>query len=650
MIDLGQLAQEEISNAIGGTLASSNTTDSSISTQLAYYNRELPLLDETSPDGVSSYVEPVVQQLIDNTIAEVLPVFYGKNLSNNDPLNEVFNAINGIDNIRIGLFDSLLHGSAYVKVYIEERKSIKYDDYENVPIFAIGDIVGEIIEKEEVSPEVYNLRVRVITTTQEVVIDNIAPENILINSDHTCQSLGDARFVAQEYISSKADLIALGMDRDKVEQLTSYYPSEAQSNRNTLAISVDTDEVMVYDCYMTIADEETGLPMQVRVMIGESSSDVLFSEPYDVMPIVSGFAITTSHSIKGESIADRAMPVQDEKSYILRSIFDANVLNSIGRLEYNPDIVNTEDLQTIRRGGLVRSELVGQGISPIPQIPIDSSNYSVLTLLDNTIRTSAASEMNGIVGDSAHGIERQLSKLELSDALLAKTFSDSFVRPVFELLASITDIVLEDDISINIGFSYSEKQRRSGVLREILNYQQLLQQANSALFNETKVYNVLDDLLQLNNIKDSTEYFNDPMSPEYQEQIKIAEETATENKQKELVAVETQVAIAKAQVQISNAEMLKGEADQLRAQIKILEEKLNVNEEEAKLQLSYSQLEAKILSEDADRALEITKMDIANENADADRALEAKKLCLESQKADQLDIDIKLDQEDVNNA
>jgi len=617
MQDIVQYTRQLISDSTGGTVDSSFSHDSTIAHQLQYYNAELPSKLETDSVKASGYIVPHVQTVIDATLAEILPTFYSSKLSNNDELNEIATSLNVTTVIKSALFDSLLHGTAYAKTYIETKQNLKHEYYNDINSFQLLQIVqngGEIVEQEQTSELTFNVKVRYINESNEIKIDNIAPENLIIASDTT--EFKDCQFIAQEVIINRNELVSLGIDKEIAETIPSFTSSESQYQRSD-TIEDSEDTVLIYDCYVQFPDEETGLLEDKRVILDQSSNEALLIEDYDKSPFQIGVTLTKSHSIFGESLATRNIAIQDEKSYLTRSIIDNVKSNNKGRLLVNPEQTNLDDLQNAVAGGIVRTTNITSSVTPLSHSQTDSNSVALLQLFDSDAQsqvTATRPSDSSISTASGLSIERQLSKTEQGTALLAKTFSDTFVYQLFEQIAHLANIELTTPLIINVGNSYNERQRKANVLRETLSYQEKLKAMGSNLFQESKVYQTLDDLLELGNIKDCGKYFNAPDSEAFTESQNSKAQSQQEQQAKEIEQLKMQQQIAQSQVQLAQAEMLKtnvtAQNNELQSQIEQLKTIIDKNETTRELEFKYYQEQLKMKHNEERNALELTKLEL----------------------------------------
>jgi len=610
-----------------------------------------------------------------------------------------FEECDGYTVLQTALRDALLNRNCSAKVFWDIRNEVQYEAYENVNVLALfellqptteGEIV-EIIEQEaegeeydsehdsshdteyadegehaskdenaeddtvvEIDPSVtYTIRLKRTRRIEKPVVEGVAPEQIIVTAGHLKPTLYDVRFVAHEMIETQSSLIAQGFDPKVVSQLEDYNTAtniEAQARsrvpeeNNYYSTDDSTRYIRIYECYVMLDVDGDGIAERRKIVF---SQDILLSnDPWDGVAIVGGVTTAISHKYLGVSLFDRIKDIQDSKTPVLRSIINGTQLASNPRIGVVTGEVNIDDLLTSRTGGTIRVTNPNS-MFDAPKAEVPQSSYTFLDMMDNLRRERGGSAVDTsataqkIQSDTAHAFERTMASMELSNALLARTFAETLVKGIFtqfhqvirenykgELKAKISgkwitsvpeDWKTRTAVTISIGASNAERARLAAAMEKIISLQATLAQSGSVMFDEGKSYKAIINAISLSGIKNPETYFVDPNSEEGQQKSEQNDQQQQEMSAKE---DELQAAMAKAQTDMAQAEMAKGQAaltsqqvtfenNQLKAELDELKTMMKSNDAAQQLELKRDQMHV-------DEALRLTQMEIqANKDVSA---------------------------------
>jgi hypothetical protein len=569
---------------------------------------------------------------------------------------------NGSEILTTALKDCLLHRNAYAKVCWDTRREVGYETYEGVTEQDLAQIMQPRVEGEEIEvtahqevdppmevqqqfqqymqqyeaqmmqlqqeqmmgmvpqqvpqqpqmPQYFEVSLKRITVKSNPVIESVAPEHALIDSTLQEVDLDGAKFTAHRSLPTRSELIAQGYDRSIVEELPPYATSgDAYSRRSqstqypTHAGSHDaTDTIEVYECYVRVDKDRDGIAEMRRVII--SNNRLLHEEPWDQTDMVAGATCIMPHQHQGVSMFDIMRGIQDSKTDITRSIIDGARLAANPRVEADHNAVNFDDLLTSTRGGVVRSKRIGSVVAlPNPEIP--PSVFATLEMMDKLRRERGGSAVDSsaqtmtIGGDSAHGIERVMSNIELTNAQLAKTFGETFVRGLFlrlhslirkyhrgEISAKIDGQWVSSDpqhwpqrdrVSINVGNSQGERLRMAGAMQGIQAIQKEMLAQGMITTTAEQLYESSVDMAEYLGVAHAEKYFLDPNSEEGQQAAQQMQQQQQQMQQKAEVQERFQMQLAmqqaESQATIAQAEMGKVQAQMQNNQLKHEIERLN---------------------------------------------------------------------------
>ena len=611
---------------------------------------------------------------------------------------------NGYTLLQTCIKDALLHRNCTAKAYWDERAVVEYETFEDVPEMALQmvlqpkkpnqtvDVVEQVITQEanteqadmmqmaaQIDPEAaqmamqdpasqqeaqqammeaqakYTIKIKRTTMVGKPVIEAIPPEQVIVSGDQTSPYLYDARFVAHEKIETQSSLIAQGFDPEIVNQLSDHSSDIQDESRSRTSEEFDYDsahrstrKIRVYECFYLIDFDGDGIAERRKVVISDST--LLSNDEWESVPMVGGVATIIPHKYKGLSLFDRLKDIQDSKTPVVRSIIDGTQLSSNPRIGVVTGEVNLDDLLTSRTGGVVRMDSPNSVVQiPNPEVP--QSSYGMLEYFD-TMRSEyggsaigTAMQVQKVSGDSAHGIERTMSAMELANAMIARSIGETLVRGIFiqihnllrenfqgEINAKVDGAWLTSTpsewkertaVAVQIGSSHAERARMSGVLQNVVMLQKEAIQSGSTLANEKNIYTALTEGINLAGIKNPDKYFVDPESPEGQKASQQSGQQKAQEKQKQ---EQMQQMMMKSQLDLARAEILKGEADMIEQKVKLQlqgqKQDYQARIDMLELQLQQSQFNdtqyADGVKLSADQAIKLTELEI-----DANRDLSA---------------------------
>jgi hypothetical protein len=694
--ELVSVCTQEISQGLGGENGSDNQE---ISLPLEYYNARLPGISaRKARDRDSSvYVSDDLRSAVESTMAEIMPLFQTNELGVFDPVSEedveqaevetalsnhlFFTEYSGYLILQELVKDALLNRNCTAKVYWDERGEVSYEELDGIPAMAIPQVLQpqqenesvELVEQEvdgqvEIPPmidpitgmpadmgqviETYRVKIKRIKMIGKPVIESIAPENLVVGSDHHSPVLFDARFVAHSKVETASSLIAQGFDPEVVKKLPDYNSGQessyARSNSDYGSVDDSTMLIQVYECFINIDFDGDGLAERRKVVIAGDDT-LLSNDVCDHTPLVGGVGTIMPHAYEGVSLFDRLKGIQDVKTNLIRSVIDSTALSANPRIGVVTGEANLDDILSSSTGGIVRVTNPGAAFQ-FPNPEVGQSSYSLLSMMDAQRQErggsaiSTANAAQSVSGDSAHGIERVMSAMELANTLIARTIAETVVKGIFITLHAVIKANMKSPVNariggkwvnstpaewkdrpvvrVQMGNSHAKNQQMAGVMNQIAQVQGMLAQAGSVLFSEEKQYDALTDGAKYSGVTTPERYYVDITSPEGQQ----AKQQQTQQKQQEKQKMdEAQQTMMQGQQMLAQAEMLKGQADmqanqvkvqneQLKAEIQGLKELANANQKSAELEFDYAKLyldnQLKKEENESKQALELTKLEL----------------------------------------
>ena len=268
-------------------------SDSELSTErskvIDYYNGTLP---KPIHDGNSKYVSLDVYDAVESLRAALLETFSSGNKTvkfaaqNQDDVlmaqvcteytdyvchrqNDLYNIMSSV------IFDGLVARVGVVKVFWQESKDYDYEDFEDLTedeldmLLAQDDV--ELVEDEEDDLGLHTGTISIEIDTSQVVIENIAPEEFLIESQ--AKNLNDVNFCAHRTKKTISELRLMGYKESDIDKIGEHSDVDLETDSEVLSRfenigngrGFDSDgyqdqvrTVMVYEAYIMLDVEATG--------------------------------------------------------------------------------------------------------------------------------------------------------------------------------------------------------------------------------------------------------------------------------------------------------------------------------------------------------------------------------------------------------
>jgi hypothetical protein len=586
MMDEGKvksIIENEIDNAIG-YLDSETTEDRTRA--LEYYLRQ-PYGNER--EGRSSIVTGEVAEAIDGALPQLMRVFtttedivYFEPQGQQDEetakqatdyCNWAFYRDNdGLIILHNWFKDALLQKVGVVKSYWDDKTDVTKEEYKNLTedelALLLSDqslkVVKQEIEYTETSDMMgnviqipsYEVYVQRTEESGQVKIENVPPEEFLISK--SARNIEEASFVAHRRLMTRSELVAIGYDKDVVDDLATYndlefsperiarFPNGEQPDQNN-SLDQAMQTLEVYECYIRIDEDDDGIAELRRIVY--CGSEILEDEETDYVPFHSLCPIPIPHKFFGQSLADRTMDIQLQKSTITRQSLDNLYLTNNSRVGAVDGQVNMDDLLNATAGGVIRIK------NPNALVPLTVQStfgqaMPMLEYLDQVQakRTGVSDAQAGLDPDVLSNVtatavaammKSNSGKLELIARIFAETGVKSLFKGILHLLGKYQDkprvvrmrgkYVQFDprtwanqyDISVNVGLGSGDRDQKLAMLQMVLAKQeQIIQQygASNPLVSIGQYRNTLAKFIESAGFKDANEFMNE-ITPEQNAQL-----------------------------------------------------------------------------------------------------------------------------------
>lgn len=669
------LLQTEIDNSIG--YLETETVEARAEALNAYMRN--PYGNEV--EGQSQIVTGEVAEAIDGALPQLIRVFtsnedavqfepvndgdepFAKQAS--DLANWVFYKQNDGFIIMHNWFkDALMQKVGVVKAYWQSNKDTTKEKYKDLTedeltmLLADGDF--EIVKQEVTQitlndgsvANLYDVTIQRTKDNSRIIIENVPPEEFLI--DKRARSIDDAQFVAHRRFVPRGDLIAMGYDKDKVNQVPAYdrltYAPERLARYSNGEIpeyipagDPSMQEVEVFECYIKVDMDGEGFNELHRIVF--AGEYILEMDECDYVPFHSICPIPIPHKFFGQSLADRTMDIQLEKTTLTRQLFNNLYLTNNARVVAVEGQVNYDDLLSSVAGGVIRAK----SPNAVMQLTVQNTagqTFPMFEYLDGVqAKRTGVSDMQQGLDPSilqnttatavAAMTQQSTGKLELMARIFAETGVKSLFKGILHLLCKYQDRELtvrlrnqwvqfdprewsnQYNVTINVGLGNGNRQEQIATLQMILAKQeQVIQQygINNPLVSLSQYQKTLSRMIEMAGFKDTSSFIN-TITPEVEQML-------SEQASQQQPDPSSEAAQLLAQVEREKAE-LKAAADAAKNELE--REKMQVDNARKALEL-----EQKSYKDNAELALKEIKLQIeaaktqqGNDSAQLDSVMKA---------------------------
>jgi hypothetical protein len=559
---LKRVLESEISRADGG-----ETSDLIANRAMAmrFYNGD-PMGDE-KPDR-SDAISTDVADMVNATLALMVPMISTDAVVQFEPNGEddelmadaesrAVNAViieecGGFIEIQEAVKDALLLRNGCMKVSMREDETVETRDIPpEVEREALAAWVDQAAPNEERS--VAKGKATIVTTERRFIVEAVAIERILYQAGYS-GDLQRIRFFAEQVDYTRSELRDLGFGAAEVDDLPAFKETNDAVGRarsrtwepGNTAETRDQDIIECHECYQLIDLDGDGISERYRVLFA-GRSQVLDYEQVPLIPYSLGSPFLNAHRITGESLFDHLRATQIVKTKLLRQLLDNVATVNNGRYAYDPDMTSEADVLTPRAGGGIRARNPAQSLVPIPVPDVLSGVLSALAYEDQrrTERGGAALEMlssdKQLVGETAHGIERQYAAREAMVSMMAKNLSETLIRGIYQLTHEFMRRFASEPVRVRVAGQYQEldprqwpKRKRCNVttglspgqrghLQNVLSQNLQLQLAvlqaggSGVLVDMQSIYRTTQAWLRLASVDNPERFWIDPASPKAQQ-------------------------------------------------------------------------------------------------------------------------------------
>lgn len=573
---------------------------------------------------------------------------------------------NGFQILYNFIFDALLQKNGVVQVYYDSTKEYQREEFENLNDFEVTQILSqpgvEAVERETVVEEGTDPLTGMSTTTNihnlvikrlknggkgKIRVENIPPEELIVSKQTRSLNLDESPFVARKVKKTISWLRSQGY---KVDDDISDAENSSEASESIQRNAVDGNYSSNYDdvsdpsmrlvtvviAYLQVDFDGDGIAEWRKVI--KVGNKVLDNEECYVQPFVSTSPIPMPHKFYGKSLADLVMDLQLLKSMIMRAMLDSFAFNinpakavNVNNLVDINDLLNTNPGHWIKFRGDTNN-----AIYSLPSNGVGAEAFQLLEYVDNISesRSGISRYTQGIDSNAfnktATGTQAIMNASQEKLALITRIIAETGVAEIYKKILKVATLFIKQEqliqagsvfvsvdprkwmnletITVNVGSGALDKQASLAQSQQILGMQTQLLQAGRpdlvAMVDAEKIFNAGAHMLKSMGKKNVFDYFNDPKSPQYQQNMQAIIQSQQPPPPDPLIVtaqIQAQTAQQKAQQEamLKSAEFeLDVQKDQLTYELKKLELELKYQVELEKLRQAQADQDLTILQND----------------------------------------------------
>ena len=572
-----------------------------------YYNGVLP---RPMHDGNSKYVSLDVYDAVESLRASLLETFSSGNQNvkfapqNGEDVemaqvctqytDYVMHRQNDLYSIMSGaIFDGLVARVGVVKVFWHESMEYDYEEFEDLTEdeldFLLAQDGVDLVEDDEDDLGLHTGTISIEVDTSQVVIENIAPEEFLIEAQ--AKSLDDVGFCAHRTKKTLSELRQLGYDEDKIEKIGEHNDVDMETDPEVLARFENTGNgrafssddyqdqvrtVMVYEAYIMLDVEGTGEAELYRVV--KAGNQMLEKSKATRRPFVAFCPLPIPHAFFGTNYSAKIIATQNARTVLTRSILDhAMIANNPRYMVLKGSLTNPKELIESRVGGIVNTTRP-DAVTPMLQAPLNPFVFQTIQMLDEDKEdTTGVSRMSqGINKDalshqnSAAMVEQLATMSQQRQKIIARNFASQFVKPLFQEVYLLCVENESEEKIVDLAGKYiavnprAWKDKRDVVIEMHLGYGEQQKEAEkyvqlhgmlstdpnlAAMYGPENQYELAKKIMVMSGIKDVDSYLTNPADlPEPQPDP--GEELQKQMLQQQMELQERQTAVGEMKLQV----------------------------------------------------------------------------------------------------
>jgi hypothetical protein len=544
-------------------------------------------------DGRSQVVSRDVRDSVQAVLPSMMRVFFGSekvvefvprtanDMAMAEQATDYVNYIVKQDNDAIAIFysvfkDALMNKGGFVKWWWDDSIEVHTHNFEGLDEGALGLILQEegveavsvegrpapgvppeqmqqMEAQGQPAPQVYDVEIKRSRKRNQVKIETMPPEEFFVDAAAT--TLDDAMVVGHRTMSTVSDLVALGYDRDMLDEHLSdefaFVDSDEYSARysNTEmpgpVSAYERKRVLYTEAWCYIDYDGDGIAELRRVCTVGNNYEIVNNEPVDSIPFAMFACDPEPHVFFGSDIADLTKDIQRVKSAVLRGMLDSLSFALYPRTGVVEGMVNIDDVLNPEVGSIIRMRQPGM-VQQLDVPFLGKDAFPMIQYLDSMkeARTGQTAASQGLDPDVLQSTTKVAVAATIKGAeqhleMMARLFADSFKRMfkgVLKLVITHQDkeriVRLRDewvpidprvwdstmDCSVSVGLGVGTTDERLAVLNQTaVRQQEALEKLgpNNPLVGLGQIRSTLSKMLEISGYPDSNQFFK-PIPLDYE--------------------------------------------------------------------------------------------------------------------------------------
>ena len=427
-----------------------------------------------------------------------------------------------------------------------EEDGVEAVSVESVPAPEITDEQIAMMEAQGMPvPQIYSVEIKRRRKKNQVRVETMPPEEFFVDAAAT--SLDDAMVVGHRTMSTVSDLVALGYDRDMLEEYLSdefaftdsdeYLARYAGTEIPDPVSAYERRRVLYVEAWCYVDYDGDGIAELRRVCTVGNNYTVVNNEPADTIPFTMFSCDPEPHVFFGSDIADMTKDIQRVKSAVLRGMLDSLSFALYPRTGVVEGMVDIDDVLNPEVGSIIRMRQPGM-VQQLNVPFLGKEAFPMMQYLDamKESRTGQTAASQGLDPDVLQSTTRAAVTATIKGAeqhleMMARLFADSFKRMFKGMLRLVVMhqdrermVRLRDqwvpidprvwdstmDCSVNVGLGSGATDERLMVLNQVASRQQEAMEKlgpNNPLVGLGQIRNTLAKMLEISGYPDSTQFF-----------------------------------------------------------------------------------------------------------------------------------------------
>lgn len=470
--------------------------------------------------------------------------------------------------------DAMIKKVGIQKIWWDERKDVSIQEYEGLdeatiailmqePDVEVTDIevemrtemvqqqdpvTGQIVTVPTEVP-VYECKVKKTTEEGRICVAVLPPEEFLIS--RTARSLEDASIVAHRALVSASDLIAMGIDRELVEEnitTQDFWDNEEAQDRSDFTEenpgftnNRSMQRVLYIESYIRVDFDGDGIAERRKICTIGDGHTIVKNEPCDLLPFADFTVDSEPHlsAVEATSIADKVADLQLIKSMVWRNSLDSMAQTLNPRTVILEGKVNVQDVLKNEVGAVIRETAPGAVRELVTQ-PIFQQAFGMLDYLDSVkesrtgiSKAAAGLDPDALKNTTMNAANFQVTATQSQMELVARNLANGFKKAFAIMLQIMTReqdkprmIKLRNkwvpidprqwnprmDVEINVALGRGTDQEKLMILAMIAQKQEMIlaqMGPMNPLVSLPQYSNTLTKIVELSGFKNTSAYITD---------------------------------------------------------------------------------------------------------------------------------------------